>query len=125
MVRGFEPTSGVQVQNFAKLSHTVTGIKRSLTPRQTKKAVMSEKQRLALAYSANVDTDPVCKVLMSAFDVINGDRKSKLPRAGRRKSLAHSEQVTCWKCENNGIPTSRFRQATVALRRRPDGKFYG
>jgi len=89
---------------------------------------MSEKQRLALAYSANVDTglgDPVCKVPMSAFDVINGDRKSKQPRAGRRKSLAHSEQVTCWKCENNGIPTSRFRQATVALRRRPDGKFYG
>ena len=78
---------------------------------------MSEKQRLALAYSANVDTglgDPVCKVPMSAFDVINGDRKSKLPRAGRRKSLADSEQVTCWKCENNGIPTSRFRKATVA-----------
>lgn len=58
--------------------------------------------------------------------VIPGDRIAKLPRAGRRKSLDQCEQVTCSHCERDtGIPTSRFRKAIVAPRRRPDGRWYG
>jgi hypothetical protein len=38
--------------------------------------------------------------------VINGGRKTREPRAGRRRALHHNEQITCWCCENEiGIAT--------------------
>jgi hypothetical protein len=58
--------------------------------------------------------------------LIEGSRRSREPRAGRRRSLDQSEQVTCWKCENErGIATSRFRKAVICPRRDPDGKIRG
>jgi hypothetical protein len=63
---------------------------------------------------------------MSNLTVIEGDRKTATPRAGRRYGMGQSEQVTCWKCEAlTGIATSRFRQVILAPRRRPDGKIVG
>jgi hypothetical protein len=39
--------------------------------------------------------------------VITGDRKTRERRAGRRRALDQSEQISCWRCENDtGIATS-------------------
>ena len=65
-------------------------------------------------------------IMQDWLHLIEGGRRSREPRAGRRRSLNQSEQVTCWKCENErGIATSRFRKAVLCPRRDPDGKIRG
>jgi hypothetical protein len=65
-------------------------------------------------------------IMQDWLRLIEGSRRSREPRAGRRRSLSQSEQVTCWKCENErGIATSRFRKAVLCPRRDPDGKIRG
>lgn len=54
---------------------------------------------------------------------IKGDRPGHKPRAGRRRNLGQSEQVTCSTClAETGVETSRFRKAVIAPRRDPDGR---
>lgn len=60
------------------------------------------------------------------LQVVNGDRQTTRHRAGRRLSLEQDEQMTCQNCENQtGVATSRFRQAVICQRRRPDGSVHG
>jgi hypothetical protein len=54
--------------------------------------------------------------------VITGDRKTREPRAGRRRTLEQNEQITCWRCENDiGIATSMAVRVVLAPRRTPLG----
>ena len=65
-------------------------------------------------------------IMQDWLRLIEGSRRSREPRAGRRRSLSQSEQVRCWNCENErGIATSRFRKAVLCPRRDPDGKIRG
>src|SRR5262250_2478378 len=55
--------------------------------------------------------------------VITGDRKTRERRAGRRRALDQSEQITCWRCENDtGIATSMAVRVILAPRRTPLGR---
>ena len=55
--------------------------------------------------------------------VITGDRKTRAPRAGRRRALDQNEQITCWRCENDtGIATSMAVRVMLAPRRTPRGR---
>ncbi len=54
----------------------------------------------------------------------DGDGKGAKP--WRRQSLDESEQVTCWRCEQEiGIATSAVIEVTLAPRRAPNGKKVG
>jgi len=55
--------------------------------------------------------------------VITGDRKTRERRAGRRRALDQSEQISCWRCENDtGIATSMAVRVILAPRRSPLGR---
>jgi len=55
--------------------------------------------------------------------VITGDRKTRERRAGRRRALDQSEQISCWRCENDtGIATSMAVRVILAPRRTPLGR---
>ena len=50
--------------------------------------------------------------------VITGDRKTRERRAGRRPALDQSEQITCWRFENDtGIATKHGRARDIGTRR--------
>ena len=52
--------------------------------------------------------------------VITGDRKTRERRAGRRRALDQSEQISCWRCENDtGIATSMAVRVILAPRLTP------
>jgi hypothetical protein len=55
--------------------------------------------------------------------VINGGRKTREPRAGRRRALHHNEQITSCCRENEiGIATSMAVRVMLAPRRTPRGR---
>lgn len=54
---------------------------------------------------------------------VEGGRKTLRPRAGRRRSLAHDEQIQCWQCESDtGVATSMALNVLLAPRRSPSGR---
>ena len=56
------------------------------------------------------------------LSVITGDRKTRERRAGRRRALDQSDQIACWRCENDtGIATSMAVRVILAPRRTPLG----
>src|SRR5262245_18628575 len=55
--------------------------------------------------------------------IITGGRKTRECRAGRRRALDQSEQISCWRCENDtGIATSMAVRVILAPRRTPLGR---
>jgi hypothetical protein len=59
----------------------------------------------------------------AALTSIEGERRTRKRRAGRRRVLIEGEKLTCRTCVV--AATSRFRQAVVAPRRQRNGRITG
>jgi hypothetical protein len=63
---------------------------------------------------------------MTELRPIKGGRMTDEPRAGRRRALGESEQITCSVClTDTGVETSAIQQIIAAPRRSPSGRIVG